>query len=195
MNYQRSPAAFVIAALIFILGGLSPDAIADDDSAPANPSEMPSAFFDTLADVLTGTWVGQWTNGTFEDPAEWHAVQIEYRLTANGTALVEDYIYPEGLGMTTVYHKDNNDLRLTHYCGAGNHPDMIARDFDMQARTVRFDFTGITNHASPDSYHSRKLELEIVDNDHVKIIYYGRHGEGHWRPQAYVLTRSAALSN
>lgn len=152
---------------------------------------VPSAFFDTMMEVMTGAWEGQYTNGTFEDPTDWKPVRVEYRLTSKGSALVEDYLFGAGseVGMTTVYFKDNNDLRLTHYCGAQNHPSMIAHQLDAGSRSVAFDFTGVTNLDTPQSYHSRRMEVNIISDDHIQILYRGlKNGEVY--SQAYDLRRA-----
>jgi len=173
------------------------DASALADPSPANKksisaeSSAPSAYFSRLKEVMTGEWVGQYTNGTFSKPGEWKPVRVEYRLTSNGTALVEDYLFGDSavIGMTTVYHQDNDDLRLTHYCGASNHPSMIARELDADAQRVLFDFTSITNLKNAEDYHSRQMEVEIVASDHIKIQYRGLM-EGEIRSQAYNLRRT-----
>lgn len=150
-----------------------------------------AAFFDTLQRVLTGAWEGRYTNGTFANPTEWAPVRVEYRETANGTAIIENYLFDTGpkVSMTTVYHRDRDDLRLTHYCGARNHPSMIATAVDAAARNARFDFTHITNLAEHDDYHSRQLELQIVSDDHIRIQYHGPR-RGTIFSQAYDLRRA-----
>lgn len=152
--------------------------------------DAPSAFFDTLKDVMTGSWEGRYANGTFENPQEWMPVRVEYRKTANGTALIEDYLFGEGssVGMTTVYHQDRNDLRLTHYCGARNHPSMVATKLDTTSRVVQFDFTHITNLKNQDDYHSRQFDLDIVSRDHIKIQYHGLQA-GEITSQVYDIRR------
>jgi hypothetical protein len=191
----RPFSVFLILAAVLGIGNQAyTDATADEDNLGII-TQPTVVHFDAMASVLTGNWEGQVTNGTFDAPTEWRPVRVEYRLTANGTALIEDYLFNEGpkVGMTTVYHKDNNDLRLTHYCGAANHPSMIARDFDPETRSLKFDFVNITNHKSPESYHSRQLILTIVDNDNIEITYHGLKN-AKVNSQAYRLTRAGASS-
>lgn len=168
---------------------------ANGASARANTtvSAAPSAFFDSLKETMTGNWQGRYTDGTFEAPTDWKPVRVEYRLTSNGTALVEDYLFGDtaAIGMTTVYHQDNNDLRLTHYCGAANHPSMIATSIDTATGRVLFDFTDITNLSKSDDYHSRQMEVTIVDEDHIRILYHGLQ-RGKIESQAYDLRRAGS---
>lgn len=169
---------------------LSGNTAQQESQTDPTPGAPPSAFFDTMKTVLTGTWSGQFTNGTFAEPTEWMPVSVEYRGTSRGTAIVEDYLFEgeDEPGMTTVYHQDNGNLRLTHYCGAQNHPRMIARTVDPEQGFVAFDFTDITNLDSQESYHSRQLELKLVADDHIQIQYHGLQ-RGEIYSQAYDLWR------
>ena len=154
-----------------------------------------SDYFDYMAEVMTGRWEGKYTNGTFDQPTTWEPVTVEYRLTSNGTAIVENYFsdVPDfeestSANMTTVYHKDRSELRLTHYCGAANHPSMTARYLDPDSGLVNFEFTHITNLDSSDDYHSRQLNLDIVSSDHIRIEYHGIQS-GKVYSQAYDIKR------
>lgn len=177
-------------------------AAAQENSAPAHSygngesikvgaDGAPSSFFAVMKEVMTGAWEGEYTNGTFENPTEWKPVRVEYRLTSRGTALIEDYLFggTPDIGMTTVYHADNNDLRLTHYCGASNHPSMIASELDAAGKWIAFDFTGITNLHGPQSYHTRRMEVHILSDDHIRVLYHGLK-DGEVRSQAYDLKRA-----
>ena len=190
-NKAASTAIFLLLTLASPLAFAS-DANKPDANAVESASNAPSAFFDTLKTVMTGEWEGQYANGTFDKPKKWMPVRTEYRLTANGTALVEDYLYGDGptVSMTTVYFQDRGDLRLTHYCGARNHPSMVATMLDQDERQVRFDFTSISNLQKSTDYHSRQFELDIVSDDHIRIQYHGLE-DGNIASQAYDLKRTA----
>lgn len=159
----------------------------ETESALEPPS---SAYMDRLKEVMTGEWTGRYTNGTFSEPTEWLPVRVVYATTAAGTAVVENYFTGDGpdVSMTTVYHQDRKDLRLTHYCGAGNHPSMVATRLDPANDEVRFDFTDATNVRNQDEYHSREFQLKIVSDDHLRIQYFGLQA-GEVFGQAYDLTR------
>ena len=163
-----------------------------DDATTSGVVAANSDFFDIMKETMTGRWTGNYTDGTFEEPSEWAPIAVEYRLTASETAIIEDYIDPTepNVSMTTVYYKDRDDLRLTHYCGAANHPSMLATSLDADNRRVDFDFTGITNLLNNDDYHSRRFELEIVSADHIKIQYHGVENGGKIASQAYDLKRA-----
>lgn len=194
MKYRRILKIPVFAAIILVASGTHTIVAADDGSAGAEGSEFPSAFFEIMAEVLTGAWEGQYASGTIENHSEWKPIRIEYRLTANKTALIEDYIIDGDIGMTSVYHLDNNDLRLAHFCGIGNHPRMIAREYDASSRMVFFDFVDVTNHASPDTYHTRQAELMILSDNHIRINYVGL-ASGKHRPTVHEMKRVSTTTN
>lgn len=193
MNDSKIIAAILAVCTLVSATTVAADEVSDKSKATATGTAEyapPSAYLDTLKSVLTGSWSGRFTNGTFEEPTEWMPVRVEYHVTSGGTAIVEDYFNnnSEDATMTTVYYKDNGNLRLTHYCGAQNHPRMIARSVDPEGRQVVFDFTDITNLATADSYHSRQLALRLVTDDHIQIQYHGLQN-GKIYSQAYDLRR------
>ncbi len=104
----------------------------------------------------------------FWDEAEYGRV-VEYRLTGEGSALIEEFIGDPP--MTTVYHLDGDDLRMTHYCNAGNQPRMKAAVYHDD--TLKFDFVDVTNLSSPSAYHTRTLDVVFQDEDHVVLNFVG----------------------
>ncbi len=165
---------------------------ADSADEAANEPKIKSAEFRYLKEHLTGTWVGKYTNGTLENPAEWNPVQIQYLLSGNGSAIVENYFYGEAEdpGMTTVYYPHGADLQLTHYCGAQNHPRMKWATYDEDTRTYGFQFLDITNLHNESDYHSKSLELTFVTDDNIHITYSG-DVRGRTAIQTYNLVQEA----
>ena len=74
--------------------------------------------------------------------------------------------------MTSVYHLDGDDLRLTHYCNAGNQPRMIADEY--RSQSLSFGFVDVTNLKAPGAYHTRTLDIEFLDDDHVVLHFVGK---------------------
>jgi len=72
-----------------------------------------------------------------------------YHVTGNGSAVIEELIVDGKPSMTSAYHLDKDDLRMTHYCAAANQPRLKASSIDLSKNLIRFDFVDITNLASP----------------------------------------------
>ncbi len=164
----------------------------DAHEAAAEPN-IRSAEFRDIRKHLTGRWVGEYTNGTLEDPAEWNPVEVRYLSNGNGSAIIETYYYgdSESPGMSTIYYPNGADLQLTHYCGAQNHPRMKSVSYDEDTRTYAFRFLDITNLHDKADYHSKSLDLTFVTNDNILIQYSG-DVRGRTAVQTYNLKRSSA---
>lgn len=135
---------------------------------------------------LVGRWEG------YRHGNEDRKVSFTYRLTGGKAALVEDY-YGSGTpgtesGMSTVYHMDGAELRLTHYCGARNQPRMKASSYDAQKGVVHFNFVDVTNLSEPDAYFTREVILSWTGSDSLQIEF---KGFDHGKPSdsAYTLAR------
>lgn len=135
-------------------------------SEPASPG---AAFFARLK-ALTGEWSGsvEWTGARTGTGS----MRARYHLTGNGTAVVEDLLGEDATPvMTSVYHMDGADLRLTHYCGAGNQPRLKASSADPAAGVVRFAFVDVTNLARPEAGHVRGVELQLHDERRLTLTF------------------------
>ena len=73
--------------------------------------------------------------------------------------------------MTTVYHLDGADLRMTHYCAAQNQPRLKASQIDIAKGILNFDFVDATNLRSPDAPHVYGLEMRLLDADHITLAF------------------------
>jgi hypothetical protein len=74
-----------------------------------------------------------------------HESKIAYKVTANGSALMETFSGGECPEMISVYHLDGDDLRLTHYCAIGNQPRMKLDRRQSTPDNLVFVFDGGTN--------------------------------------------------
>jgi hypothetical protein len=118
---------------------------------------------------LVGDWEGtyEWTGARTATGS----MNAAYYVTGNGSALVENLIMEGAPVMTSVYHVDGSDLRMTHYCGAQNQPRLKAERIDLAHGAVDFGFVDITNLRSPAAPHVRGLELRLTDSDHVTVTF------------------------
>lgn len=166
-------------------------AIGADPVVEKTADEVANQFFQMLTDVLPGKWEGEYADGTYEHPtSEWSPLRVDYHLTAGDTAIIEDYVEVGGTDvyMSTVYHLDNSDIRATHFCGAMNHPRMISRSLDLDESLASFDFIDVSNLKSPHDYHSRGIDLRIIDPDAITVTFRGLE-DGHTSSRVFALRR------
>ena len=87
---------------------------------------------------------------------------MDYRLSANGSVLVETWTWPdraiEGL---TLYHMDVDRLTATHYCPIGNQPRLY---FDPlgKAPGYTFEIESVTNLSDPATGHNTAITIELL---------------------------------
>lgn len=105
---------------------------------------------------------------------EWHGVHdgtditVNYAMTADGSALMEEFHPANKPAMITMFSVDGDHLVATHYCSAGNQPQMATGAItDARGRTVSFSLVRITGMKSPDDWHNTGLEVQFEDKDHV----------------------------
>jgi hypothetical protein len=128
--------------------------------------ESPSATALGWLKALNGTWRGkaEWSGGR----AGSYEMTATYRISGNGTAVVEDLGSDGVTVMTSVYHEDGGDLRMTHFCGAGNQPRLKAAEIDMAKKAVRFEMVDMTGRPGG---HVGGVELRVPDADHLTIFF------------------------
>jgi hypothetical protein len=128
--------------------------------------ESPSAAALGWLKALNGTWQGraEWSGGRTGS----YAMTATYRISGNGTVVVEDLESDGVTTMTSVYPQDGSDLRMTHFCGAGNQPRLKAAEIDTAKRTVRFEMVDMTGRPGG---HVGGVELRIPDADHATILF------------------------
>jgi hypothetical protein len=71
--------------------------------------------------------------------------------------------------MVTVYHKDGDDLVLTHYCSAGNQPRMRAKTF--AGNVLAFDYDGGTNIDPTVTSHMHAAKIEFLGPDEIRATW------------------------
>jgi hypothetical protein len=125
--------------------------------------------------ALVGDWAGtlEWTGARTGTGS----MNAAYYLTGNGSALVENLIVDGATVMTSVYHLDGTDIRMTHYCGAQNQPRLKAERIDSAHGALDFGFVDITNLRAPDAPHVRGLELRLIDSNHITVTFLFLSGD------------------
>jgi hypothetical protein len=110
---------------------------------------------------LAGDWVGKEKGkGDME-------IQVKYKVTSGGSAVVETLMPGTDHEMVTVIHPDGNDLLLTHYCMLGNQPQMKATGKG-DDNTVAFKFVRATNMKSDKDMHMHDVTFTFVNKDTLR---------------------------
>jgi len=113
--------------------------------------------------------VGHWeTDKTNMDKAT-----LDLELTSGGTAVLEKFhMVQDGkpVEMTTLYYLDGDQIKLTHYCMAGNQPTMKGT-YAPETKTLKFELVSISNLKNADAGHMHHATYTFLDNDHFKTTW------------------------
>jgi hypothetical protein len=113
--------------------------------------------------------VGHWET----DKTNTNKATLDLELTSGGTAVLEKVHIEENgkpVEMTTLYYLDGGDVKLTHYCMAGNQPTMRGT-YAPETKTLKFDLVSILNLKTADDGHMHHATYTFVDNDHFKTTW------------------------
>jgi hypothetical protein len=94
--------------------------------------------------------------------------------------------------MTSVYHLDNADLRMTHFCAAKNQPRLKASKLDLANRTISFAFLDVTNVSSLAAPFVHGLDIQWVGPDQLALTFHFEAG-GKKSDEHITLKRVAAV--
>ncbi|MGH9870115.1 MAG: hypothetical protein ACREAA_18385 [Candidatus Polarisedimenticolia bacterium] len=142
----------------------------------ARGKEQAEKGFDRLK-ALAGDWEAKGPDGA--------PLKVTFTVTSNGTAVMEHLSYND---MVTMYHRDGDQLMLTHYCGGNNQPRMKAPGLAADGKTMAFAFHDVTNLASKDAAFMKSVTITFVSPD--KITEQWTHaGGGTEQPMTVELTR------
>ncbi len=102
---------------------------------------------------------GDWTMAGGEG-----GVASSWKVTANGSAVVETLFPGAPHEMVTVYTLHGKEIHLTHYCAAGNQPEMKA-DKRADAKKIAFQFVGGAGINPKKDMHMHSATLAFTDAD------------------------------
>ena len=140
-----------------LLGSVSMIALLLVAAPPAADKTKSEEAFDRLA-TLKGQWSGE---------QEGVKISLIYTLTANGSALMEEFRPERGAVMITMFTVDGDHLIATHYCSAKNQPQMMTSAITNVEKPLAFSLARITGLKSPDDWHNTGLTVIQEDNDHL----------------------------
>ena len=117
---------------------------------------------------------------------EWEAVQEgvpvkeTYTLTANGSALMAETRPANEPAMITMFTVDGDHLIATHYCIAGNQPQMVTGIPDDLQKGVAFTLARVTGMKAADDWHNTGVTITLDDPTHMTqrwtYLYKGKMG-------------------
>jgi hypothetical protein len=113
--------------------------------------------------------VGHWET----DKTNMNKATLDLALTSGGTAVMETFRMVESgkpVEMITLYYLDGDQIKLTHYCMAGNQPTMHGM-YAPETKTLKFELESISNLKSADSGHMHHATYTFIDNDHFKTTW------------------------
>ncbi|MGZ6098007.1 MAG: hypothetical protein ACXWLL_06415 [Myxococcaceae bacterium] len=135
---------------------------------PGGSASAGERMFDRMK-TLTGDWEGtfEWSEGRTGSGT----LGVSYSLTGGGSALIENLIMGGVPTMTTVYHLDGPDLRMTHYCAARNQPRLKAVRFDETQGIAEFALVDVTNVGPKNAGHVQGFFIQLLDADHLTLRF------------------------
>src|SRR5690348_15219557 len=113
------------------------------------------------------------------DKTNMNKASLDLQLTSGGTAILEkSHMVEDGqpVEMTTLYYLDGGNVKLTHYCMAGNQPTMRGT-YAPETRTITFELVSVSNLKSADDGHMHHATYTFIDNDHFKTTWTFRKGQ------------------
>jgi hypothetical protein len=123
----------------------------------------------TVAFEQLKSLAGHWETGK----SNTEKATLDLELTAGGTAVIERFHVTEQgkpVEMITLYYLDGEQLKMTHYCMAGNQPTMHG-NYAPDQKTLTFEFEGATNLKSPNDGHMHHAVYTFIDSDHFKTTW------------------------
>jgi hypothetical protein len=110
--------------------------------------------------------------------------KVDYRVTANGTAVIETMFAGEPHEMVTVYSLDGQSVAATHYCSGGNQPRMQLNTEKSNANELVFDFVSITGNVTDghiktvrfrfDDKNTEEIWSTTKQDDYLRLFYPAR---------------------
>jgi hypothetical protein len=158
--YRMKTSATMLVTTILIASVAADEPGHSGHKPSENTKQVDSAFerFKGLA--------GDWEIATAKDEPGNGKIAARFHLTAGGSAVVET-VFPGGdMEMVTVYHRNGDQLMLTHYCHLGNQPRMRTKGVDNNGELV-FHFADGGDLDPAKDTHMHDARIRFVDANHL----------------------------
>ncbi len=123
------------------------------------PPYKGSAAFESMK-TLEGTWKGTHMIGEKEEP-----VTVEYKVSSNGSTIIETFFPGHEHEMISIYHDKDGKLSMTHYCSIGNQPEMDL--VKAEGNTMEFSLSDEAHIDVTKDGHMHGLSMTKVDDNHL----------------------------
>jgi hypothetical protein len=144
---------------------------AADDSTTKPPASPEQVVYDAAsAFELLKTLAGDWERTSADLEHGSAAPMVNIRVAAAGSAIVETYYAGLPHEMITVYHRDGDELLLTHYCSLQNAP-VLKFEPSGTPGEIKFVFQGGTNFDPAVDAHVHAGVMRIKDRDTIEASY------------------------
>lgn len=155
-------------------------------ASAAPVKESPAASMLVKLGELEGQWEGNfaWT-GAREGTG---AIAAKYTFARLKGSVTEELITEGKPYMTSVYHLDGPDLRVTHFC-VQSQPRLKADKLDPTSASAHFAFVDVTN-AGPKSGFVEEITIERPSDRKLRIVFVFK-GNGPRAVETIDLTRVA----
>jgi hypothetical protein len=115
---------------------------------------------------LAGEWhlVGGSQLGN-EIEADTNRAFITYEVSSAGNSVIEKLFVGQEGEMTTVYHMEDGQLVMVHYCSLGNQPYMVA--VPSENADIVFELVRVGNMKSKNDLHISSHSMEFHSDDEM----------------------------
>ena len=107
---------------------------------------------------------GDWAHKVDKSGKE--MVTLRYRVISGGSAVEEELMPGSPGAMTSIYHLDNRNLVMTHYCSLGNQPRFKATQASTASKMEFECIGGGGNMKSENDMHIHRLVITVLSDDH-----------------------------
>jgi len=178
---KRLGLAACVAAIFLVAGLTAPLLGRPTDDTPAKEGVEAKIAFAKLKG-LVGSWESKTSDEHKEEIKKEHGeshpdqAAVTFKLTGAGSALVETQFPGMPHEMVSVYHLDGKELRMTHYCAAGNQPRVKLDRAKSSPDELIFVFDGGTNLDPEKDMHIHGVRFKFEKDGRVTSAWDGYVG-------------------
>ncbi len=108
---------------------------------------------------------GHWQGSAMMQGKE-QEIQVAYKVTSAGSALVETLSPGSEQEMVSVYYDTGGRPTMTHYCALKNRPNLVMDS--SAADSLHFDFSASTGIDPAKDAHMHALTVRFIDRDNIE---------------------------